>query len=239
MSSGKSLALSKDTFLSPPQTKNEEKQPNRASQSRRKRRANLYDAVAGRINSHGFIPDKPYFSQYRDTASSSNRPLPPEEVLFRRKGMPVRYEETDRYFAHESLPPDRPLPSSDLLESVHAYTSDFYDNATRGSGGADYFSMNGKSLMFMGILLEELAKESLGETGDLVLVEGEDLTDDETSSTVGRRRRRKRSNSATSIYASSGEDLDSVLRWNKRSKKRRLTRRASTTDVDTEAEARR
>jgi hypothetical protein len=153
--------------------------------------------------------------------------------------MPVRYEETDRYFAHESLPPDRPLPSSDLLESVHAYTSDFYDNATRGSGGADYFSMNGKSLMFVGILLEELAKESLGKTGDLVLVEGEDLTDDETSSTVGRRRRRrKRSISATSIYASSGEDLDSVLRWNKRSKKRRLTRRASTTDVDTEAEAR-
>ncbi|CEL05185.1 hypothetical protein ASPCAL06304 [Aspergillus calidoustus] len=238
MSSEKSLALSNDTFFSPSQRKNEEKQPNRASESRRKRRANLYDAVAGRINSHGFIPDKPYFSQYRDTASSSNRPLPPEEVLFRRKGMPVRYEETDRYFAHESLPPDRPLPSSDLLESVHAYTSDFYDKATRGSGRADYFSMNGKSLMFMGILLEELAKESLGETGDLVLVEGEDMTDDETSSTVGRRRR-KRSNSAMSIYASSGEDLESVLRWNKRSKKRRLTRRASTTDVDTEAEARR
>jgi hypothetical protein len=47
MSFGKSLALSKDTFLSPPRPKNEEKQPNHASQSRRKRRANLYDAVAG------------------------------------------------------------------------------------------------------------------------------------------------------------------------------------------------
>jgi hypothetical protein len=47
MSSEKSLALSNDTFFSPSQRKNEEKQPNRASESRRKRRANLYDAVAG------------------------------------------------------------------------------------------------------------------------------------------------------------------------------------------------
>ncbi|KAL2822075.1 hypothetical protein BJX63DRAFT_427422 [Aspergillus granulosus] len=239
MSSGKSLALSRNAFLLPPERKNEAEQQDGTSESRRKRRANLYDAVAGRVNSHGFIPTNPYSSKYRDTASSSHRPLPPEEVLFRRKGMPVRYEETDRYFAHESLPSDCPLPSSDLLESVHAYTSDFYDQATRGCGGANYYSMNGRSLMFMGILLEELAKESLGDTGDLVLVEGEsESTDDEISLKMGRKRR-KRANSGMSIYASSGEYLDSVARRNKRSKKRRLTRRASTTDMDTEAEDRR
>ncbi|KAL2858050.1 hypothetical protein BJY01DRAFT_73275 [Aspergillus pseudoustus] len=239
MSSGTSLALGRNTSSPPAERKNEAEQQDDTFESRRKRRANLYDAVAGRVNSHGFIPTNRYSSRYRDTASSSNRPLPPEEVLFRRKGMAVRYEETDRYFAHESLPADRPLPSSDLLESVHAYTSDFYDQATAGQRGTDYYSMNGKSLMFMGILLEELAKESLGDTGDLALVEGEtEPTDDETSSKFGRKRR-KRANSGMSLYASSGEDLESVARRNKRSKKRRRTRRASTTDLDTEADDKR
>ncbi|KAL4873100.1 hypothetical protein BDV12DRAFT_116760 [Aspergillus spectabilis] len=194
--------------------------------------------VLGRVNAHGFIPATPYASKYRDTASSSTRPIPPEEVLFRHKDMPARYEETDRYFAHESLPSDRPLPSSELLESIHAYTADFYDQGVRGQGRENHYSMNGNSLIFMGILLEELAKESLGDTGDLVLVEGETIpTDDE--STLGRRIGRKRANSgASSVYASSGEDFDSVVRRKKRSKKRRLTHWAST-DMDTEAEEKR
>ncbi|KAL5001788.1 hypothetical protein BDV10DRAFT_181953 [Aspergillus recurvatus] len=206
----------------------------------RKRRANLYDAVAGRVNSHGFIPAKPYASRYRDTASSSSRPLPPEEVLFRRKGMPIRYEETDRYFAHETLPPDCPLPSSELLESIHSYTADFYDQAVSANGRANYYSMNGESLLFMGVLLEELAKESLGDTGDLALVEGDNMpTDDESTRRFRKRKGRKRANSLSSMYASSGEDLDSVVKRKKRHKKRRLTRRASTTDIDTEVEDRR
>lgn len=190
------------------------------------------------MNAHGFIPATPYASKYRDTASSSSRALPPEEVLFRREGMPVRYEETDRYFAHENLPADQPLPSSELLESIHAYTADYYDQALGPNGRANQYSMNGKSLMFMGVLLEELAKESLGDTGDLALVEGDDLPPDEPTSKLGRRMGRKRANSRrSSIYASSGEDLDSVVKRKKRSKKRRLTRRASTTDIDTEPEA--
>jgi hypothetical protein len=100
--------------------------------------------------------------------------------------------------------------------------------------------MNGSSLIFMGILLEELAKDSLGDTGDLVLVEGETIpTDDESTSRLGRRIGRKRANSgASSIYVSSGEDLDSVVRRKKRSKKRRLTNWVST-DIDTEAEEKR
>ncbi|KAL4781379.1 hypothetical protein BJX76DRAFT_359992 [Aspergillus varians] len=213
----------------------------RPAEKQRKRRANLYDAVAGRVNSHGFIPAKPYASKYRDTTSSSSRPIPPEEVLFRREGMPVRYEETDRYFANESLPADHPLPSSDLLESVHTYTADFYDQAVRANGRANHYSMNGMSLMFMGVLLEEMAKESLGDTGDLALVEGDNLpTDDESTSRFARKKVRKRANSGlSSLYASSGEDLDSVVKRKRRSKRRRLTRRASTTDIDTEAEDRR
>ncbi|KAL6234513.1 hypothetical protein BDW75DRAFT_162353 [Aspergillus navahoensis] len=206
----------------------------------RRRRANLYDAVAGRVNSHGFIPPKPYASRYRDTASSSSRPLPPEEVLFRRKGMPIRYEETDRYFAHESLPPDCLLPSSELLESIHSFTADFYDQAVSANGRANHYSMNGRSLLFMGVLLEELAKESLGDTGDLALVEGDNMpTDDESTTRSRKRKGRKRAGSLSNMYASSGEDLDSVVKRKKRYKKRRLTRRASTTDIDTEVEDRR
>lgn len=155
--------------------------------------------------------------------------------------MPIRYEETDRYFAHESLSLDHPLPSSELLESVHAHTADFYDQAVTTNGGANHYSMNGKSFMFMGVLLEELAKESLGETGDMALVEGDNLsTDEETDPKLEGRKRRKRAKSGlSSAYASSGEDLDSVVKRKRRSKKRKLTRRASTTDVDTEFEDRR
>ncbi|KAL4804440.1 hypothetical protein BDV18DRAFT_31173 [Aspergillus unguis] len=217
-----------------------EREHNVRSEKQRKRKANLYDAVAGRVNSHGFIPARAYASKYRDTASSSSRALPPEEVLFRRKGMPIRYEETDRYFAHESLPPSQSLPSSELLESIHAYTADFYDQAVT-NGQANHYSMNGKSLIFMGVLLEELAKESLGETGDMALVEGDDLpSEEESTPKFSRRKGRKRAISGySSAYASSGEDLDSVVKRKRRSKKRRLTRRASTTDIDTEAEDRR
>jgi hypothetical protein len=151
--------------------------------------------------------------------------------------MPIRYEETDRYFAHESLPPDRPLPSSELLESIHSYTADFYDQAVSANGRINHYSMNGKSLLFMGVLLEELAKESLGDTGDLALVEGDDMpTDDESISKFRKRKRRKRASSLSSMCASSGEDLDSVVKRKKRSKKRRVARQTCATDIDTEAE---
>ncbi|KAL4950772.1 hypothetical protein BDW69DRAFT_187057 [Aspergillus filifer] len=213
-----------------------------APEQPRKRRANLYDAVAGRVNSHGFIPSTPYASKYRDTASSSTLPIPPEEVLFRRKGMPTRYEETDTYFAHDSLPLDQQLPSSELLESIHAYTSDFYDQAVGPAGRANNYSMNGNALMFMGILLEELAREGLGETGDMALVEGDTLSTDDESSALGsrlrNRRGRKRANSGvSSSFVSSGEDLETVVKRKRRRVKRpRLMRRASTTDVETEVE---
>ncbi|KAL5339501.1 hypothetical protein BJX70DRAFT_154614 [Aspergillus crustosus] len=231
------------SFKKPPKRDEDALQQEQPKQPPRqpRRTANLYDAVAGRVNAHGFIPVTPSISKYRDTASSGKRAIPPEEVLFRRKDMPLRYEETDRYFAHESLPPDRPLPSSELLESIHAFTADFYDQGLERQGRGNNYSMNGNSLMFMGILLDELAKESLGETGDLVLVEGEPIpSDDESTSRLGRRIGRKRANSGASsiIYASSGEELENVVRRNKRFKKRKLTRWTST-DMDTEAEERR
>ena len=52
--------------------------------------------------------------------------MTPEEVLYRSSGAPDRFEETDRYFAHEGLPAGA-LPDSDLVKAVHHYASQYYE----------------------------------------------------------------------------------------------------------------
>ncbi|RAH51540.1 uncharacterized protein BO95DRAFT_5656 [Aspergillus brunneoviolaceus CBS 621.78] len=235
MSHGRSLALSQNSFVKPPDLGDEpeDDRQDEAEVTKQRRLATVYDAVAGRINAHGFLPAVPYASKNRDTASSSRRSVRPEEVLFRRQNAPIRYEENDFYFAHESLPADRQLPSSELLEAVHAYSADFYDHATIDRGQDDHHSMDETALIAMGILLEEMAKESLGETGDLVFVEGEEISTDEDRlpSQSGRRVDRKRANTQNSMMASSGDEIKAPL---KRQKKRKLARKAWTSDMDTE-----
>ena len=130
--------------------------------------------LIGRISSNGFIPNGPKISKNRDTLSSSTVPLPPEEVLFRRLGAPERYEEDDIYWANEDLKNSQTLPSSDLLKAIHAYTSDFYSLATNNKGLVDFSSMDETALIACGILLEEYSRHLLGESGDLVFVEGEE-----------------------------------------------------------------
>ncbi|KAL1964639.1 hypothetical protein VTN77DRAFT_6813 [Rasamsonia byssochlamydoides] len=218
MSHGKSLAQSQNAFLKPPKD-NERDRTVTALKSKLKRQANVYDAVAGRISVGGFRANTPYSSRYRDNASSSTVAVRPEEVLFRRQSAPVRYEENDFYFANERLSPDCPLPSSDLLQAIHAYSADFYENAITDGGADNFRSMDETALIAMGILLEEMAKESLGETGDLVLVEGEEIdgSDGEASVTSLGKSGRKRSNA--SVHASSAEELRSVRRKAKRQRK--------------------
>jgi len=121
-------------------------------------------------------------------------------VLFRRKRAPERYEESDSYFANESLSHGH-LPESDLLKALHCYASDFYSRATSSECTSDWRSMDETALLAFGILMEEICRKELGETGDLVFVEGESeaqtanpkaglLGRDE--SVVARSRRRKR-----------------------------------------------
>ncbi|EAU39418.1 conserved hypothetical protein [Aspergillus terreus NIH2624] len=244
MSHGKSLSLRQNNFIRVPNEAKDQPPVDDPSSRRQKRQATVFDAVAGRVSTRGFLPSAPYASRYRDTASSTFRPARPEEVLFRRNQAPIRYEENDFYFAHEALTFDRPLPSSDLLEAIHAYSADFYDNATWDRGHDDYRSMDETALIAMGILLEEMARESLGETGDLVLVEGEEIRADESQPVFRNDRRvgRKRANTGrSSILASSGDDLDSVVKKKKkkRSKKPRLAAEATPTDLDTEADTNR
>jgi hypothetical protein len=136
----------------------------------RRKQATLYDAVAGRVGYEGFLgEDAP--TKYRDTVSRSNIAIPPDEVLFRRRGAPVRYEEDDIYTADRHLGPQQRLPDSDLLKTIHAYASDFYANATPDGGKRDFKSLDETALLAMGILLEEAAAEALGKTGDLAFVE--------------------------------------------------------------------
>ena len=142
------------------------------SDPRKKRRlVTVYDAVAGRVGYEGFLSG-PQASKYRDTASNSATAVPPDEILFRRKNAPMRYEENDIYAADRHLSRDQQrLPESDLLKAVHAYASDFYASATENAGANDWRSMDETSLLAVGILLEEAVREVLGETGYLALLE--------------------------------------------------------------------
>lgn len=111
--------------------------------------------------------------------STKDRPLAPEEVLFRRKGAPQRYQEHDIYFANQRDLPNGGngvLPDSDLLKAVHSYVSRYYGAQRRSEGGqastaADERSMDETALLAFGILLEEAGREVLGRRGDLVFTE--------------------------------------------------------------------
>jgi hypothetical protein len=113
---------------------------------------------------------------------ASRQPLRPDEVLFKQKNAPIRYEETDYYFAHEKLPADKQLPSSDLLSALHAYVSKLYSRTAGPETEKAWRSMDETALIAFGILLEETAREMMGETGDLAFTEAADDADEERAS---------------------------------------------------------
>lgn len=167
------------------------------------------------MSTRGFLTEK--------NISSNSEPLRPEEVLFRRQNAPTRYAENDIYFANESIPAGNPLPDSDLLKAIHTYTSDFYDNATQNRGQTDWRSMDETALIAMGILLEEAAKESLGETGDMSFVEGEEISNadgvfggTQTAIKPGRKRSSRRSSTVLGDF----RDIDEFRPKGKRKKRR-------------------
>lgn len=141
-----------------------------SSPKRKKRQATVYDAVAGRVSSVGFLPASPLTSINRDTSSSTTVPNPPEEVLFRRRGAPDRYEEDDFYWADRNLAPGIELPDSDLLKAVHAYAAGFYG---RTGGAASFGSLDETALMATAVLLEEWVEVVMGQKGHEVFLEGE------------------------------------------------------------------
>ncbi|KAF2759261.1 hypothetical protein EJ05DRAFT_510096 [Pseudovirgaria hyperparasitica] len=138
------------------------------------RNATVYDAVAGRVATDGSI------RLPTDPQASTGIPLRPDEVLFKRKGAPQRYEEDDIYNADSKLhPDDQKLPDSDLLKALHAYASAFYAGALSPGGARKSFkSLDETALLAMGILMEEAARETVGASGDLVFTEADDLDHD-------------------------------------------------------------
>jgi hypothetical protein len=145
--------------------------------------------------------------------------------------------ETDTYFANEALPADRPLPDSDLVKAIHAYSSDFYAHATPERGLGSWHSMDETALLAMGILLEEAAKESLGETGDMVFVEGEE-TSPVTERAGSRRSSVARSVGRRASTAVSGafgldEELVRYRSSSKRKRRRRIKESTGASDMDT------
>ena len=84
--------------------------------------------------------------------------------------------------------PSDSLPDRDLLKALHAYASEYYARTTgelgageggKGRGGVgkeragrlDFRSLDETALVALGVLMEELCGEALGETGDLVFTE--------------------------------------------------------------------
>ncbi|KAI1104512.1 hypothetical protein F4804DRAFT_188935 [Jackrogersella minutella] len=161
---------------------------------RRKREANVYDAVAGRVTSnlpmdHGSESEMPSHHFRTPRGHHRDPTLAPDDVLFRRVGAPVRYAEKDIYQAHEGLRDGGRgvLPDSDMLKAIHSYASHFYEAlaAAAGSRGealarnVDERSMDETALLAFGILVEEAGREVLGKMGDLVFTEGVELEPDE------------------------------------------------------------
>jgi hypothetical protein len=129
-------------------------------------------------------------SANRDTASSSTTALPPESVLFRGKNAPTRYAEFDIYFANDRQSPID-LPESDLLKALHCYTSDFYSRAIADGGAGDWKSLDETALIALGVLMEEASRDVLGQTGDLVFTEGEEIIEQLSKTSPAQRTKSK------------------------------------------------
>ncbi|KAH8731398.1 hypothetical protein GQ44DRAFT_698687 [Phaeosphaeriaceae sp. PMI808] len=128
------------------------------------RKSNIYDAVAGNVTQAGLLGNV-------TDAKASRQALRPDEVLFKQSDAPIRYEETDYYFAHENLPAGQQLPSGDLLGALHAYVSKLYSRNEGPETETAWKSMDETALIAFGILMEETARDILGETGDFAFIE--------------------------------------------------------------------
>jgi hypothetical protein len=123
--------------------------------------------VEGNVTQAGLI------GNVTDT-KASRQSLRPDEVLFKQNNAPIRYEETDYYFAHEKLPEEQQLPTGDLLSAMHSYIAKLYSRTEGLEMEKVWKCMDETALIAFGILVEETVREELGETGDLTFTEAAD-----------------------------------------------------------------
>ncbi|KAI8935968.1 hypothetical protein NX059_007472 [Plenodomus lindquistii] len=139
-----------------------------------RRKANVYDAVAGGVARDGLIENS-------TGSKDSKQPLRPDEVLFKQAKAPIRYEETDYYHAHATSAVQQQLPNGDLLMSIQSYVSKLYSRTARPGHDNTWKCMDETSLIACGILLEETARELLGSTGDLAFTEATNMEGDKAA----------------------------------------------------------
>ncbi|KAF2665987.1 hypothetical protein BT63DRAFT_427771 [Microthyrium microscopicum] len=151
------------------------------------RHTNIYDMIADRVTRYGYLPTN--VNSFSDTANPLNTEalFYPDELLWRMKnqksndtGTEQEYQEAEDSFYRDydayttELLQHVAIPDGDLLEALHTYASDFYDTKTDMHG--IYFQLDGSALIALGVLVEEMARQDLGDEGDLALTEarGED-----------------------------------------------------------------
>ncbi|KAI4618404.1 hypothetical protein J4E80_005002 [Alternaria sp. BMP 0032] len=158
----------------------------------RKRRSTVYDAVKRRVARTGLIHNI-------SDPKASRKPLRPDEVLFKRKNAPIRYEEDDYYPAHNKLPPDQKLPSGDLATAMKAYVERLWLKTGRRRRFSrklmrrTWRGLNETALIALCILMEETARDALGETGDLAFTEAAEEHEHEILTSLKKAKRAKKS----------------------------------------------
>ncbi|TLS29228.1 hypothetical protein PpBr36_01699 [Pyricularia pennisetigena] len=207
---------------------------------RKRRQANLYDAVAGRVTTTHQLASSAVGTKSRDGSYGlRDATLAPEEVLFQRLGAPQRYAEKDLYHSqHETLSKEGRglLPDSDLLKAVHGYAATFYEQlAVPGPGQdaknlrsscfigtrhVDERSMDETALIAFGILLQEAGREVLGRRGDLVFTEGL-IEEEEEEQSATNRRGRSRSRSVGVVGQEPVHPGEGEVFWRRSYPKRR------------------
>lgn len=184
-----------------------------------KRVASVYDAVAGRIGFNGFLS--------RSQLEAGFTALKPEEVLLRRVDAP--YGVTGEFYnADESLKPIQRLPDAEVAKSVHQYAADYYSAHVHGEVNHNHKSLDETALLALAILMEEATAESLGENGDMVLVEPEGLEDGLPESAMTKHQVRGRVKppstpdpaSSEEVTSSSADNISGDSRKTKRRRRR-------------------
>lgn len=185
---------------------------------RYKRIASVYDAVAGRVGFNGFLSR----SQLEIGATA----LKPEEVMLRRVGAPSGVK--DEYYNGDALlKPDQRLPDAEVVKAVHQYASDYYA-AHADRVNHNYRSFDETAMLALAMLMEEATVGSLGENGDMVLIEPEGLEDGLPESAMAKHQVRGRVKPPPTPDPPSSEEAgtsseDDVLGDDRQTKRRRHT----------------
>jgi hypothetical protein len=156
------------------------------------------DLSKGRVTNVHFTKDPVDEDELFDDPEIERPPLHPEEILLSNAKAPqLIQDDPDPVYERwtRNLPPQLKLPDSDLLQAIHAYASDYY--SVSPGGDIAYGSMDGTALIAIGMLLEEMSAEALGETGHLALLESVREQEEQVPTLINGKRVTESQNAAT------------------------------------------